>query len=141
MLVHHVTSSRSNPVFWRFSFFLLCISPFTWTSNQHLQNSFSLAFVPFSQKRNHRVENIACWNPNVLKYNNLLTQIHFTQCHFQQKNWTNLFENEFSSWKNTETFISPVSILKNIVSKAIRYMLCHFHNLFDIQGRIDYGGT
>ena len=30
--------------------------------------------------------------------------------------------------KHAETFISPASIYKNIVSKAIRYLLCHFHD-------------
>ena len=34
----------------------------------------------------------------------------------------------FRLGKHAETFISPVSILKNIVLKAIRYMICHFHN-------------
>ena len=106
----------------------LCISPFTWIRNHYLQNNFSLAFVSFSQKWNHRVENIACWNPNVLKYNNSLTQLDFTQRHFEHKTEQTYLTMSFCPEKHAETFISPLSIYINIASKAIRYMLRNFHN-------------
>ena len=63
-----------------------------------------------------------------MKYNTLLTQINFTQRHFKHKTEQIYLKMSFRLEKHTETFISPVSILKNIASKAIRYMLCHFHN-------------
>ena len=58
----------------------------------------------------------------------MLAQINFTQRHFEHKTEQIYLKMSFRLEKHTETFISPVSILKNIASKAIRYMLCHFHN-------------
>ena len=49
--------------------------------------------------KNEITEFIACWNPKVLKYNNLLTQIDFTHRHFEHK---------------TEQIYLKVFVLKNI---------------------------
>ena len=122
----YATSSRSNPVSWTFLFFLLCISPFIWISNQHLQNIFLLGFVSFTQKWNHRVENIVGWIPNVLKYNNLLTQVNFTQRHFEHKTEQIYLKMSSHLEKHAKRLFHLFPFKK--ISKIIRYMLCHFHN-------------
>ena len=54
----------------------------------------------------------------------MLTQINFTHRHFEHKTEQIYLKMSFRLEKHAETFISPVSI----VSKAIRCMLCQFHN-------------
>ena len=71
----------------------------------------------------------------------MLAQINFTQRHFEHKTEQIYLKMSFRLEKHTETFISPVSILKNIASKAIRYMLCHFHNRRVVKATRYTGGT
>ena len=129
MLVHHMLFLPGLTQYLRSSLSFFFVFLFLFESTVNIFKTISVWRLCLSVKNE-----ITSWkycvlkSSNVLKYNNLLTQIHFSQHHFEHKTKQTYLKMSFRLEKRIETFISPASIWKNIVSKAIGYMLCHFHN-------------